>query len=75
MPNCPQPPRAARPPDKPEDASARRYRLSADVRPLTKAELESMRREFKASSEWMDRELAANPLDSAVDTPPQKAET
>lgn len=55
------------PTTRPEDADTR-----LDVRrPLTKAELKSMRREFKASSDWMERELAANPLGPTSWKPPK----
>lgn len=52
------PPDAEESPDPRKRIGSRRDEFEADVRPLTKAELESMRDEFTASAEWADRELA-----------------
>lgn len=49
-------------PDEPESTEAQPGRPSADVRPLTTSELESMRDEFRASAEWADRQLAQQAL-------------
>lgn len=57
------PPDAEEPPDAPEGPGSPRGQLEADVRRLTRAELDSMRREFKASWEWMDRQLAQQAID------------
>ena len=58
----PRPPRhAEESPETPTNAGGRRAQLKVGVRRLTKTELDSMRREFKAASEWMERQLEVDP--------------